>query len=878
MRHLPPFNSVIATKYTPPPLSARYLPRALEAQAADGLARRLTFVQAPAGYGKTTLAVAALTGLAARRPTATVWLSLDRDDDDPHWLALQLISASAALLPAAAAAARAVAAEHPQAALQIVLNACQELPVETVFVLDDLQHLSSPAVHDLLATVIERSPRGVHWLLLSRHALPFAVSKLRLADDVLLIDSTALRWTTAETAAYLTQTAQLSLDDALLADLLQRTQGWIAGLQLTMLAWQAGAADPAQLPLFARADNRLLSDYLIDEVLARQPELLRTFLLDCALLEQLHPALCTAVTGRADSADLLEEAERRGLFIEPVTPHGDWYRLHALFREQLLARLRRRRGLPELQSAARRAADWLAAHDAIISALHCLLQVELHTEAVQLVSAHARRHLLAYRLIELQRWLQLIEPAWLLQAPALLIDRAWLQFMAGDHLALQATLTIANTVPAVAADPQLAVAYRLLAILQQIATSDLRAVFSGLLALTPQLTLHGDAFARGWSAYLQALCLQPDLAPQLNPTQLLAEARQLFAAAGAVFGTIYVQAAEVVLLKPAAPFEQLLGACRDGMVLAQLHPQLAAAREALQTCALYGGELLFYADRNAEARELFQLAYRDAQLIGNLLYLRQAALWLTLCGVVDGRPTPVLPEADSWLADPQLPQFRLGERAILIHLSALIAVRQRRTQTIAHLFALLRLDLSEVSAALPDHVISGILIAALLAGQPSTAVERQIDAVRGAVQQRGAVRLVLQLDLLQAVCLRRQGRHPAARTLLRRLLPAVATLHYERLLLFFPELLPLLRTIDHEIARRLVAVAEHDPQPDDVALVPQEERVLALLARRKTPAAIAEELVLAPSTVKWHVMRIYRKLGVHNRAEAVAWYTQRMAD
>jgi ATP/maltotriose-dependent transcriptional regulator MalT len=867
-----------AARLARPQISAGRLARPqLEQALAAALSRRLTIVQAPAGYGKTGLAAVVPAGRTA------LWVSLDRNDDDLLRFALVLAAAFRAVLPdVAGQVAAAAAGGQADAAFALLTDGLQALTAETVIVLDDLHHLQQPAVHQRLAALIDGGPPQLHWLLLSRHAVGFSISRLILAEQCTLFDMSDLRLSAAEVADYLAAAADLTIDPSALLLLTERTQGWLAGIKLAILSWQrsAGAltdADaPAQLPRHAQSDNRLLAEYLTDEVLAAISPPLRSFLLLCAIPDRLHPELCAALTDQPDSAALLEQAYRHGLFLQPAATLGEWYEMHALFRELLLVRLKREHPRAELQAAAQRAAGWLAARGDVVSALHCLTQVAAHAAAADLVAVRARIALAGYRLVELNNWLQLLEPPELERRPLLLIARAWLQFLSGEIAAMPATLAAARHALTDAADAQQSTEVDVLTQVQQIAVGEKRAIFGGLSALAPALA-QADAWTRGWADYLTALCFQPDLAPQQSARGLLQQSRRAFADAGAHFAELYVRVAEVMLVRNSVPPEQLAAACRDGMRVARANLNVPAAHEALESFAIIGGEALFWMDRIAEARDLFQIVYDDARLTRNTLYLRQSAIWLTICRQADHHePTP--PEADSWHTDLQLAQLARGERAIILHLSTLLLLTTRMParhlvpQLIRDRFALLQLSLADVTPSAPDSVSIGVLTAALVMHHDLPQTEQVLRQAIAAAETRSAARTVLHLQILHVLCLRLQGRHQAARAELRRLLPAIGQLQYYRLPLLFPELLPILRSIDHDIAGVLVEHAAHDQTPPAVGLIAQEMTILQLLSEQQSIAEIARTLVVAPSTVKWYLTRIYRKIGVENRRKAIAWF------
>ena len=332
---------ILSTKlYLPPPRSnAVRRPRLIE-RLNNGLNGRLTLVSAPAGFGKTTLvsAWAATCG----RPVA--WLSLNEDDSDPARFLTYVVAAlqtlHGGLGVGVLAALQAPQAPPPDAVLTVLLNEIAALPHELVLVLDDYHTIESQQVDQALAFLVEHLPPQLHLVIATREDPPLPLSRLRVRGHVNEIRAADLRFTHAEAAAFLNQAMGLNLSETDVAALERRTEGWIAGLQLAALSMQGLDNASGFIESFTGSHHFVL-DYLLEEVLSRQPESVQHFLLQTSILNRLCGPLCDALlsappgTGQA----ALEQLEHDNLFIVPLDSERRWYRYHHLFGDLLRQRL-----------------------------------------------------------------------------------------------------------------------------------------------------------------------------------------------------------------------------------------------------------------------------------------------------------------------------------------------------------------------------------------------------------------------------------------------------------------------------------------------------------------------------------------------------------
>jgi LuxR family maltose regulon positive regulatory protein len=363
-------DTLLSTKLHIPLPRANMVTRPhLVARLGEGLrlGRRLTLVSAPPGFGKTAL----IREWVAATERRAAWLSIDEGDNDA---ARFLRYVSAALGQVDERIGRtppdASPSPSPQELLIALINDLAETGIELLLVLDDYHSISEFAVHELVAFLLANQPLSFHVVIGTREDPPLPLPRLRARDQVTEVRERALRFTPEEATAFLNQTMNLGLSPPCIASLTARTEGWITGLQLAGLALrqltaQRGASDPGQrlqsaaddfVAAFA-GDDRYIVDYLMAEVLDREPEPVRSFLRQTSILDRLSAPLCDALTGRNDSQAMLEHLEGANLFLVLLDNRREWYRYHVLFAEVLRLTLT----LQECIELHKRAGRWFAA-------------------------------------------------------------------------------------------------------------------------------------------------------------------------------------------------------------------------------------------------------------------------------------------------------------------------------------------------------------------------------------------------------------------------------------------------------------------------------------------------------------------------------------
>ena len=440
---------ILATKlYIPQPRSKIVLrPRLIE-RLNEGLSsgRKLTLISASAGFGKTTLVSEWVAGCG--RPVA--WLSLDEGDNDPTGFLAYFV---AALQTLALSGGEGIVAnigngvlailQSPQplsieSILTALLNEITTIPDHFVLVLDDYHVIDSKPVDEALTFLLEHLPPQMHLVIATREDPSLPLARLRVRGQLTELRAADLRFTPAEAAEFLNQMMGLNLSAEDIAALEARTEGWIAGLQLAALSMQ-GRSDAASFIKSFTGSHHFILDYLVEEVLQRQPEHVRNFLLQTAILDRLSSPLCDAVTGQEDGRGMLEALERGNLFVIPLDDQRQWYRYHHLFAEVLQARLREAQP-DRVSTLHRRASEWYEQNGFPSDAIHHAFAVEDFERVAKIAELEWPA---IHENIQSIKWLGLLKklPEEMIRArPVLCVKFAWAFLNAGELEAAEAKM------------------------------------------------------------------------------------------------------------------------------------------------------------------------------------------------------------------------------------------------------------------------------------------------------------------------------------------------------------------------------------------------------------------------------------------------------
>jgi LuxR family maltose regulon positive regulatory protein len=413
------------TKFHPPRTPDRMVPRPHLVEALSTVATPLVVLSAPAGSGK-TLAVRQWLETDSR---PAVWLQLDAGDNDPVTLLQYVARALLTLSPLDPKVLTWLALPEPPVRNVILpeLMKAASLAPPFALVLDDAHTVRNPQCWRVVEALGEGLSAGSTMVICGRNDPLLAASRLRLQDRLSDYRFDELAFDRGEVARLL-DLHGLDCDEHTAGDLHSATEGWAAGVYLAVLAWRSGDRSRQPMP---SGDRSQIADYLTAEVLAGQPPDMVRFLTRTSIVSQICPGLCMELTGREDSARLLEAVERENLFLAPLDDRREWYRYHHLFRELLEVELGRRE--PHiLQELHRRAAAWFEAADHIADAIEHLIRAGDMTGAADLVARHWWPFYLSGRVWTARHWVDMFDVDQIAGHEQLRVAAAWVFAFTGE--------------------------------------------------------------------------------------------------------------------------------------------------------------------------------------------------------------------------------------------------------------------------------------------------------------------------------------------------------------------------------------------------------------------------------------------------------------
>lgn len=438
-------SPLLATKFHVPSKRSTLVARPRLTERLDlGREARLTLVSAPAGFGKTTL-LAEWLDSASADGRAVAWLSLDQRDNDPAVFWAYMVTALGKAVPRIGQGATDALAASPADSEAIVGGLAADLEAvegDVILVLDDYHLIDTPAVQDGLAFLIDHLPSRVQFVMGTRADPRLPLARLRARGDLVEIRAADLRFTAEESVAYLTGSMGLALTVQEVAALEGRTEGWIVALQLAALSLQ-GREDAAGFIENFAGDDRFVVDYLVEEVLQRQPDKVRRFLQQTSILPRLTGPLCDALTGDEDGAAMLETLERTNLFVVPLDDQRRWYRYHHLFADMLAVRLRDE-APGTISSLHRRASDWYERDGNLPAAVRHALLCEDPTRAADLFELAAPTMFRNREEATVRAWLDAFPDDLIRSRPALAIHYVGAHVVSGDFHGIEPYLDAAE--------------------------------------------------------------------------------------------------------------------------------------------------------------------------------------------------------------------------------------------------------------------------------------------------------------------------------------------------------------------------------------------------------------------------------------------------
>lgn len=437
-------NAIIKTKVNLPTLKRNLILRKrIDDALSDGIrtGRKLTLVSAPAGFGKTTLVCE---WLETCRISAA-WISLDENDGDAIRFLIYLITALQTLISGVGdgvlAALQSAQPISPNELLVTLLNELETADEDFILVLDDLHAVDSRVVDELLAFLVEHMPQFMHLVITTREDPALPLARLRARNQLTEVRAAELRFTEDEAAAFLNQVMGLNLSTEDIAALEARTEGWVAGLQLAALSMQ-GKADATDFIRSFSGANQFVLDYLLEEVLQKQPEAVQGFLFRTSILNRLNGSLCDALwqDEKTSAQEMLEQLERANLFVISLDDERNWYRYHHLFRDLLRQRLSQKHSKEEIPQIHIRASEWFEQNGDIGEAFHHAVSAADFDRAARLLETSWQAMDESFQTGTWLGWVNQLPLSVRRVRPVLLTQVGWAYMDAGNAEASEASL------------------------------------------------------------------------------------------------------------------------------------------------------------------------------------------------------------------------------------------------------------------------------------------------------------------------------------------------------------------------------------------------------------------------------------------------------
>ena len=437
---------ILATKlYISPPRPKIVFRSRLIERLNEGLHHKMTLISAPVGFGKTTLLSEWVTSCG--RPAA--WLSLDEEDNDPTRFLIYLVAALQTVAPkigaGVLAALQSIQQPPTESILTLLLNEITSLPDDFILILDDY-HLVVSEPNDALTSVdgaltflLEHLPPQLHLVIATREDPQLPLARYRARGQLTELRAADLRFTPVEAAEFLNQVMGLNLSAEDIGALETRTEGWIAGLQLAAISMK-GHQDTSSFIQSFTGSHRFIMDYLVEEVLRQQPEDIQYFLLSTSILDRLCGPLCDAlletfarsnVNSIKRASEILVDLERANLFLIPLDNERRWYRYHQLFAELLRNRLVNTYS-DQIAELHRRASDWHAQNDLPNEAVTHALAIQDWIRAADIIELFSDQWPMRGEIRTLLGWLESFPAQFWLDRPRLGLGYAWALFMANE--------------------------------------------------------------------------------------------------------------------------------------------------------------------------------------------------------------------------------------------------------------------------------------------------------------------------------------------------------------------------------------------------------------------------------------------------------------
>jgi len=873
-------DSLISTKLIPPVCNGELVYRQRLLDKLGTNPQSVSLVCAPAGFGKTTL----LTAWLEQQQKPLAWLSLDENDNDPARFLLYLIASIQKIHPEIGQQESAILA-LPQvpnvlSLLRSLINQINTISEHFFLAFDDYHVIENDIIHEALDFLIAHLPQTLNIAITSRTFPPIALPRLRVRRQLAEITESDLRFTQNEATEFLNKITGLNLSNSDIEILEARTEGWIAGLQLAAISLEDEENKTAFIQAFA-GDDRYIMDYLTDEVLRRQTNEIKQFLLQTSILNRLSAPLCDKLTGHNNSAEILEQLERSNMFVIPLDKKRHWYRYHHLFSDLLREQLNR--SLPEqLAILHRNASEWFNENNFPRDAIKHAFEVDDFEQVSAVLHLHGQQLFEEGQITDLMLWYDLLPDAIVNSNPHHMLRRAWTHFLGCGEVLTELVEQLQQLFDSdsllISNDERLAL------------QADL-ALMGGFRSMQQRNILEAKKYATAAMQFSEAAGNRDSIPPRLL-TASACYAQGELDLAGELFR---------ILVNDSFSNQYLItlngSICGLSRVLTK-QGRLKAAQDELIT----GLERMkekgwdeYLMDTAWIYLALSELAYCTNNLDDCLQHLDDADIaayrdtWNTLPAIIKVRRASVMiAKGDLEIARNNIAEIKKIDIKLALLpffpnvVDDLIAIQLKLNDMsmVDQWLADNNLDIN--NKPLPEQEWQNILFVRILLqkNKPEQAFTLLTQLLLIAEQNNHQL-AVVELLIFQALARQKMGKIQQAVQSLEQALGYAASENYSRV--FIDEGAAIQALLKHavngsqtEYATKILNLISDEPisiansKLHQEPLSTKEQKTLDLLVTGLSNKEIAEQLFVSTNTIKTHLKNIYKKLDVSNRVEAVA--------